>query len=77
MCSYESDVHKLRCKLNDNYQSVIVSFDIEYIMLISYIIHTIECLFYVCEAFPFAMFDNRDPFLDSNLGIRMFFYVFL
>mgnify|MGYP000538483904 CR=1 FL=1 len=37
-------------------QSVAIAFDIEYIMLITYIIYAIKGLFLVCKASPFASF---------------------
>ena len=45
MRPYESDIYKPNCKLNHGHQTEIISFDIEYITLIAYIINAIEGLF--------------------------------
>ena len=77
MCSDETDIYKLRCKLNDNNQTVIVPFDVEYIMLIAYAIHTIECLLDISETFPLAFFDNRHSFLKRHLCVGVLLDVFI
>ena len=55
MRPYKSDIYKPNCKLNHGDQTEIISFDIEYITLIAYIINAIEGLFYIREATPFAV----------------------
>ena len=44
----------LRSKLNNNYQAIVIAFDIEHIMLVAHIIHRIECLLDILQAFPIA-----------------------
>ena len=45
MRPYKSDIYEPNCKLNHGDQTEIISFDIEYITLIAYIINAIEGLF--------------------------------
>ena len=67
MRPYESDIYKPNCELNHGNQTKIISFNIEYITLITYIINAIESLFYICEATPFAFLYLLYPSLQSNL----------
>ena len=67
MRPYESDIYKPNCKLNHGHQTEIISFDIEYITLIAYIINAIEGLFYIYETTQFAFLYLLYPILQSNL----------
>ena len=71
MCSYKADVHKSNCKLYYCNYSIGVSFNIEYIPLISYAIHSVEGLFHICEARPVAIFHNICPYLQwkQRIGV--------
>lgn len=57
MSANETNINKLYSEFYYYNQPVINSFNIEYIMLVTHIIHTIESLFYVCKASPFAFLD--------------------
>ena len=63
MSANETNINKLYSESYHNNQPVIISFNIEYIMLVTHIINTIEGLFYVCKASPFAFLDYGSPFL--------------
>ena len=42
MCPDEADIDKMNCKLNDHHKTVIITLDVEHIMLVADIIHTID-----------------------------------
>ena len=71
-----ANINKLYGEFYHYNQPVIISFNIEYIMLVANIIHTIEGLFDVREASPFAFLDYGRPFLQSYLCVWMRFCVF-
>lgn len=58
MCAYETDVDKLYGKLNYHYLSVIVSLDVEYVVLVPYAIHAVECCLYAGKRSPIVTFYN-------------------
>ena len=76
MRPYESDIYKPNCKLNHGHQTEIISFDIEYITLISYIINAVEGSLNISEATPFTLFYLLNPILQSNLRLRVPFCIF-
>lgn len=57
MSANETNINKLYSEFYHYNQPVIISFNIEYIMLVTHIIHTIESLFYICKASPFTFLD--------------------
>lgn len=67
MSTDEADIYKLDGEFNHYYQPVIVAFDIEDIVLITYVVNAIECFLYIGKASPLAPFYNGSPFLQSNL----------
>ena len=54
----ESYIYEFDCKFNYYNQSIIIAFYIEYIMLISYTVNSIESLFDIGKAFPIALLHN-------------------
>ncbi len=56
---------------------MIVSLDIEHIVLIAHIIHAIERRLHIGKAAPFAPLDYRHPLLQSRARVRVFLYIFL
>lgn len=69
MSSYPAYENVSHCKLDNNYQTVIVTLDIKYIVLIAHIISCWKIDFYVGKVFPFRFFGNVIPTFKSNLGI--------
>lgn len=69
--SYKSDIDKLRPKLDNNDQSVIVTLDIKYISLIANIINRVKCLLYVRQRPPPGFLDLSNSILDSCPCLRM------
>ena len=65
MGAYKANIDKLRSKLNNNYQPIIVALDIEYIVLIAYIVNRVESIFYVSKCLPLAAFHFPYPILDG------------
>gem|GEM_PF-1667694 len=63
MGSNESYQNKLRYKFNNNYQSIIVSFDIENIVLIAYIVNRIKCCFNIGKTTLLSFLYNIYPIL--------------
>lgn len=76
MSAYKTNINELYSEFYHYNHSVAIAFDIEYIMLITYIIYAIKGLFYVCKASPFASFNYGSPFLQSYFCIRMRFCIF-
>lgn len=76
MSSNKANINEFYCELNHYYQSVVIPFNIEYIMLFTNVIHAIKDLFYVSKASPFASFDYGSPFLQCDFCIRMGFCIF-
>jgi hypothetical protein len=54
MSAYEANIYKPDSKLNHNNQTVIITFDIKNIMLITNAIYTIAGLLYICKTRPFT-----------------------
>ena len=72
----EPHIHEPDREFDYGDQAEIVSFDIEHITLVAYIINAIESLFHIREATPFAFLDYGRPFLQSYLCVWMRFCVF-
>lgn len=70
MCSNKSDVQVSVGELNDNDESVAVSFYVEYVVLVSYGVNVVEVFFYVGKACPFGSPCCAVPLLDG--GCRVF-----
>ena len=62
MSAYKTNINELYSEFYHYNQSVAIAFDIEYIMLITYIISAIKGLFYVCNASAYASFNNGSQF---------------
>lgn len=56
---------------------MIVSLDIEHIVLIAHIVDAIERRLHISKAAPFAPLDYRHPLLQSRARVRVFLYIFL
>lgn len=67
MRPYESDVYEPNRELNHSHKSEVVPFDVEYIVLIPYIINAIKSLFYISKTTPFALLNFLHPVLQSDL----------
>ena len=63
MCSDKPDQNKLRNEFNNNHHSIIVSFDIKYIMLPANIVRRIICRFNVGKVLPLCFLNYVDPIL--------------
>lgn len=63
MSTDKSDVNPLYCKFDNNDKSVVVAFDVEYIVLVSHVINAIEVSFDIGEIFPTGSLDNFQPLL--------------
>lgn len=75
MCSYKSDIYKLRCELYHHDQTKIVAFDVEHIMLVSNRIYRIESLANIGKIIPFALLDFLNPLFESGLRFGMGFII--
>jgi hypothetical protein len=73
----EPHIHEPDREFDYGDQAEIVSFDIEHITLVAYIINAIESLFHIREATPFAFLDLLHPILQGHLRFRMSFRIFL
>lgn len=62
----ESYIYKLYSEFDHNDQTIVVPFDVEYIVLVPYIVHAVESLLYVGEAGSFTAFYNTCPFLQGH-----------
>ena len=67
MCPNKPDIHGFRSKLNENNQSVVVTFDVKHISLVAYCIHAVECVFNVSETSPFRLLGFLDRSGDGSL----------
>lgn len=61
MGSDEADENITHRKLYNNYQTIIVSSDIEYIMLVTHRINRTEIHFHFCEAVPLCILSYLIP----------------
>ena len=52
MTSHKTNINTFRSKLYNNYQSIIIAFDIKDVMLITNIINAVECSLYFCKIVP-------------------------
>ena len=71
MCSYKANVNEADCKFYDGYNSVSITFDIEYIALISNTIYTIKRLLYIRVACPMTILHDVCPYLQWQQSIGM------
>lgn len=71
MCPDKTDIHSPYRKLYHSYQPVIVSTNIEYIVLITYIINRIETFPYVGEILPVGIPYFMKPILQCCFRCRM------
>ncbi len=69
MRSNKPDQYGFDCKLDDSHYSVIVSFNVEYISLVAYIIYSIECFFYIGKTCPLLLFYHPVPVFQRYFGI--------
>ncbi len=63
MDSYEANINKLDSKLNHYNNPIGISLNIEYIMLVPYVVGTIKGGFHICKSSPLTSFHYRNPFL--------------
>ena len=71
----KSYIYKLNSKLNNHHQAMIVSPDVEHIVLIAHIVHTIERCLHISKTSPLTTLDYRYPLLQSSARVRMLLYV--
>ena len=71
----EPYIYKLNSKLNNHYQAMIVSLDVEHIVLIAHIVHTVERRLHISKASPLTALDYRYPLLQSSARVRMLLYI--
>ena len=76
MRTNESDIHKLRTKLDYNHKPIIIPFNIKHIVLISYVVNTIKSMLYISEIGPLASLDFLNPFLERSFCLWMPFSIF-
>ena len=67
MSTNKANIHKLNSKFNHYYQTIVIAFDIENIVLITYIINAIKRFLNIGKTGPLASFHNGSPFLQSDL----------
>jgi len=75
VCADKPDIHELNRKFYNHHQAMIVSLDIEHIVLIAHIIDAIERCLHIGKAAPLAPLDYRHPLLQSSARVRMLLYV--
>lgn len=73
MSANETYIHKLRSELNNNNKPEVVSFYIENIPLIAYIIDRIKSLFYIRKSLQSGILDFFNPLLNGCFSFRMTF----
>lgn len=71
MSPNETNVDKLRSELNYDYESIIIPFYIEYIMLIANIINRVKSLFYIGKILPPGFLHLGYPVLNCRFCFRM------
>lgn len=69
------DVNPFYCKLDYDYKSVVITFDIKHIVLIADIISAVKTFLYICKVFPVSFFYGFNPFLQCRLCIWMQSYI--
>ena len=57
MSPNETDINKLYREFYYYNQPVIITFDIEYVMLVAYVIHTVKRFLYIGKTRPLALLD--------------------
>lgn len=67
MSADKTDVNSLGRELNDDNQPIVITFDIEDIVLITNIVNAVEGLFYVCKTCPFRLLSFFVPILQRGL----------
>ena len=75
MSTDKPDVNPFYCKLDYDYKSVVVAFDIKHIVLVTDIVNAVKTFLYICKVFPVSFFYCFNPFLQCRLCIRMSGYV--
>jgi len=73
MCSNKSDVNVSVYKLYNYYQSVIVSFYVEYVSLIADAVNTFKVFLNISIVFPFGVPGNFVPMLQWHFSIVVLF----
>lgn len=63
MCSDETDIHPLDCELYHDYQPMVVTPDIEHIMLIPHIVNAVEILLDIGKTGPVGFLYCFEPCL--------------
>ena len=76
MSTNKANIHKLNSEFNHYYQTIVIAFDIENIVLITYTINAIKRFLNIGKTGPLASFHNGSPFLQSYFCIRMRFCIF-
>lgn len=70
-------IHELDGKLDNHHQAMIVSLDVEHIVLVAHIVHTVERSLHIGKASPLTSLDDCHPFLQGSACVRMPLYVLL
>ena len=68
-------IHILRSKLYNYYEPIVIMLDIEYIVLLSYVVNTSKGLLHVLKASPMCSFCLINPFDECRLCLRVFLIV--
>jgi hypothetical protein len=61
MCSDEPDINPLYGEFNDHYKPMVVSADIEHVMLVANIVNAIEIAFHIRKIGPFGFSHRFQP----------------
>ena len=69
MSTHKTDVHGPYRKLNHCHKPVIVSTDIEHIVLVSHTVRASECLFHIGKTSPLCLTHFLKPFFQCRAGI--------
>ena len=67
MSPNKSNVHKLNGKLYNCHQAVVITFDVEHLVLVADIVDAVEGFSDVGKASPLAPLHNGSPLLQSDL----------
>ena len=67
MSTNKANIHKLNSEFNHYYQTIVIAFDIENIVLITYTINAIKRFLNIGKTGSLASFHNGSPFLQSDL----------
>ncbi len=72
VCTNVTYIDHLYFEFHNSYESIIVTFDVEYKMLVPNSIYSPKGFFDICERIPFGIFSFLEPFFQCSFGISVF-----